>query len=218
MNRIRKGVTGTALVAAAATVAALVPGASAVSTPQDRSNAPSSAVVSSVQRASAQEAATKGDIDSRVRGEFGRAGKVRGTFDAKRFLVKKGETYAVGVLHATLRRGDGSLVGRANRQITIPVRNARVGAATAAAFGESAVAAGAPCQILDLVLGPLDLNLLGLKVHLNRVVLNIEADPGAGALLGNLLCAVAGLLDGPSLLEQLRLSNVLNRILSILRA
>ena len=68
------------------------------------------------------------------------------------------------------------------------------------------------------MLGPLDLNLLGLKVHLNRVVLNIEADPGAGALLGNLLCAVAGLLDGPSLLEQLRLSNVLNRILSILRA
>jgi hypothetical protein len=198
-------------------VAALVPGASAVSAPEARSIAPPSAAVSTAESASAQQVARKGDIDSRVLGEFGRAGKVRGTFDAKRFLVKKGETYAVGVLHATLRRGDGSLVGRANRQITIPVRNARVGAATAA-FGESAVAAGAPCQILDLVLGPLDLNLLGLKVHLNRVVLNIEADPGAGALLGNLLCAVAGLLDGPSLLEQLRLSNILNRILSILRA
>jgi hypothetical protein len=217
MNHVRKGVAGTALVAAAATVAALVPGASAVSAPEARSIAPPSAAVSTAESASAQQVARKGDIDSRVLGEFGRAGKVRGTFDAKRFLVKKGETYAVGVLHATLRRGDGSLVGRANRQITIPVRNARVGAATAA-FGESAVAAGAPCQILDLVLGPLDLNLLGLKVHLNRVVLNIEADPGAGALLGNLLCAVAGLLDGPSLLEQLRLSNILNRILSILRA
>lgn len=217
MNHVRKGVAGTALVAAAATVAALVPGASAVSAPEARSIAPPSAAVSTAESASAQQVARKGDIDSRVLGEFGWAGKVRGTFDAKRFLVKKGETYAVGVLHATLRRGDGSLVGRANRQITIPVRNARVGAATAA-FGESAVAAGAPCQILDLVLGPLDLNLLGLKVHLNRVVLNIEADPGAGALLGNLLCAVAGLLDGPSLLEQLRLSNILNRILSILRA
>jgi hypothetical protein len=218
MNHVRKGVAGTALVAVAATVAALVPGASAVSTPEARSIAPQSAAVSTVESASAQKAARNGDIDSRVRGEFGRAGKVRGTFDAKRFIVKKGETYAVGVLHATLRRGDGSLVGRANRQITTPVKNARVGAAPAAAFGESAVAAGAACQVLDLVLGPLDLNLLGLKVHLNRVVLNIEADPGAGALLGNLLCAVAGLLDGPSLLEQLRLSNVLNRILSILRA
>jgi hypothetical protein len=30
------------------------------------------------------------------------------------------------------------------------------------------------------------------------VHLNITAVPGAGNLLGNLLCAVAGLLDGPS--------------------
>ncbi|MGH3507895.1 MAG: hypothetical protein ACRDO2_11895 [Nocardioidaceae bacterium] len=215
MNRIRTGVTGTALVAAAATVAALVPGASAVSTPESSRAVSSQSAAAPTERASMQIVAGKGTIDSRVFGEFGRRGKVRGTFDAQRFIVKQRETYAVGILHATLRRGDGSLVGRANRQITIPVRNGRVDAA-AAAFGESAVAGGS-CQILDLVLGPLDLNLLGLKVHLNRIVLHIEADPGPGALLGNLLCAVAGLLDGTGLLEQLRLSNVLNRILSILR-
>ena len=51
------------------------------------------------------------------------------------------------------------------------------------------------CEILNLVLGPLDLNLLGLQVHLNQVVLNITAVPGAGNLLGNLLCAVTHLLD-----------------------
>ena len=50
--------------------------------------------------------------------------------------------------------------------------------------------------VLNLVLGPLDLNLLGLVVHLNQVVLDIIAVTGAGNLLGNLLCAVAGLLDG----------------------
>jgi hypothetical protein len=52
------------------------------------------------------------------------------------------------------------------------------------------------CDILNLDLGPLDLNLLGLQVDLAPVVLDIVAQPGAGALLGNLLCAVAGLLDG----------------------
>jgi hypothetical protein len=52
------------------------------------------------------------------------------------------------------------------------------------------------CDILNLVLGPLDLNLLGLEVHLDTVVLDIVATPGPGNLLGNLLCAVAGLLDG----------------------
>lgn len=56
-----------------------------------------------------------------------------------------------------------------------------------------------PCPILHLELGPLDLNLLGLRVQLNQVVLDITAVPGPGNLLGNLLCAVAGLLDGVDL-------------------
>ena len=72
--------------------------------------------------------------------------------------------------------------------------------------------------MLNLVLGPLDLNLLGLKVHLNRVVLNSVAASGAGALLGNLICAVAGLLDGTGLLNVLKVINKLNRILNVLRA
>ena len=52
------------------------------------------------------------------------------------------------------------------------------------------------CDILTLGLGPLDLDLLGLRVALDEVNLLIEAIPGAGNLLGNLLCGVAGLLDG----------------------
>ena len=55
--------------------------------------------------------------------------------------------------------------------------------------------------MLNLVLGPLDLNLLGLEVHLDKVVLDIIAVTGAGNLLGNLLCAVAGLLDGTGVLR-----------------
>lgn len=55
------------------------------------------------------------------------------------------------------------------------------------------------CPILHLELGPLDLNLLGLRVQLDQVVLDITAIPGPGNLLGNLLCAIAGLLDGVDL-------------------
>jgi hypothetical protein len=50
------------------------------------------------------------------------------------------------------------------------------------------------CDVLNLVLGPLSLNLLGLQVDLNQVVLDITAVPGAG-LLGDLLCAVVNLLN-----------------------
>jgi hypothetical protein len=76
--------------------------------------------------------------------------------------------------------------------------------------------ATASCQILDLVLGPLHLDLLGLVVDLNQVHLTITAVPGPGNLLGNLLCAVAHLLDGPGAgntgLQQI--INLLNQILA----
>jgi hypothetical protein len=51
------------------------------------------------------------------------------------------------------------------------------------------------CPILHLDLGPIHLDLLGLEVDLSRVVLDITAVAGAGNLLGNLLCALVGLLD-----------------------
>src|SRR5215210_77396 len=53
------------------------------------------------------------------------------------------------------------------------------------------------CPVLDLTLGPLDLNLLGLMVHLDRVHLTITADSNGG-LLGSLLCSLAG-RGGPGL-------------------
>ena len=56
------------------------------------------------------------------------------------------------------------------------------------------------------------LDLLGLNVDLNQVVLNITAVPGAGNLLGNLLCSVAGLLDGSGING---LANLLNRLLGL---
>jgi hypothetical protein len=52
-------------------------------------------------------------------------------------------------------------------------------------------APGEICQILDLVLGPLDLNLLGLLIHLDRVHLSITAERGGG-VLGDLFCGLAG--------------------------
>ena len=50
------------------------------------------------------------------------------------------------------------------------------------------------CTILDLNIGAIDLNLLGLRVQLAPVDLLITAEP-AGGLLGSLLCAVANLLN-----------------------
>lgn len=81
---------------------------------------------------------------------------------------------------------------------------------------QAPVQAAGSCRILDLTLGPLHLDLLGLVVDLNQVHLNITAQQGPGNLLGNLLCAVANLLNNssssPTALQQI--ANLLNQILA----
>ena len=47
-----------------------------------------------------------------------------------------------------------------------------------------------PCPVLNLVLGPLHLELLGLVVDLNQVNLTITATPGDGTL-GDLFCSLS---------------------------
>ncbi len=74
------------------------------------------------------------------------------------------------------------------------------------------LAANQACTILDLTLGPINLDLLGLVIDLNQVELDITAVPGAGNLLGNLLCAVAGLLDKGGPLQGI--GALLNRLLT----
>jgi hypothetical protein len=50
--------------------------------------------------------------------------------------------------------------------------------------------AAGQCEVLDLVLGPLNLDLLGLVVQLNKVELNVSANPVG--TLGTLFCQLAG--------------------------
>ena len=70
------------------------------------------------------------------------------------------------------------------------------------------------CDILNLDLGPIHLDLLGLVVDLDDceggpVEVDITAEPGSGNLLGNLLCGVARALDGNGIAA---LGNKLNKI------
>jgi hypothetical protein len=70
------------------------------------------------------------------------------------------------------------------------------------------------CDILFLDLGPLFLDLLGLEVDLSQIILDIDAVRGPGNLLGNLLCALVGLLDaGGPLAGITNLLNNINRLL-----
>ena len=126
-----------------------------------------------------------------------------GHYTVDRFVSRNGKTYALGTL--TGKAGQRS-VHRAN--VMVPASIAGPAGARDAAV--------VSCSILHLVLGPLNLNLLGLHVHLNQVVLDITAVPGVGSLLGNLLCSVANLLNGGGLpVSQVTgLLNILQQLLN----
>jgi hypothetical protein len=173
------------------------------------------ASASTPDRTSARSVVGKSDagkITSTVVGKASNGGKVTGSFTPTRFVQRDGVLYAKGFLEGKITNPDGSRTKFSGIK-KMPVKKINGQSATDARTVNRAAA----CDILNLVLGPLDLNVLGLQVSLQRVVLDIVAVAGAGQLLGNLLCAVAGLLDGGPLAGLLgQLSTLLNQILGLL--
>ena len=124
-------------------------------------------------------------------------GTFTGVFNLTRFVVRNGQLAAVGTLTGTVTNAAGQVVGAIVRNITL-----------------SLITINATCDILHLELGPIDLNLLGLVVHVDKIVIDIDAQSGPGNLLGNLLCAIANLLNNNGPLAGL--VNLLNQLLGAL--
>ena len=126
------------------------------------------------------------------------------------FAVRRGEGSGIlgrlfcALSRSTIRLGRGASAAQTQKAVRAlntrlkdrPMRAFRATAHLSADEGASAAQAGT-CQVLRLVLGPLDLNLLGLVVQLygdNRrspVILTITATQGGG-VLGDLFCSVSG--------------------------
>ncbi|GGK77266.1 hypothetical protein GCM10012284_09080 [Mangrovihabitans endophyticus] len=150
-----------------------------------------------------------GSLTSEVEGSFtdaaGALGSVSGDFSPTKFAKSGNGITATGILTATLTDSTGTALGTVQRTVSMPVEL------------PTGVATRASCPVLNLILGPLHLDLLGLVVDLNRVILNIVAESGAGNLLGNLVCAIANLLNGGLNLPLAMIVDLLNQILAILR-
>jgi len=123
----------------------------------------------------------------------GTAGTFTGALNITSFAVQNGQLVALGTVTGVLTNAAGAVTSIV-QAVTLPVSVAQ-----------------ATCDILHLDLGPLALDVLGLQVNLSRVILDVTAQAGAGNLLGNLLCSIAGLLDSPG-----GLAKLLNDLLGIL--
>ena len=116
-----------------------------------------------------------------------------GVFQLQKFANDQGQVVATGIVTGVVTTAAGVTTSIA-RTVTLPV-----------------TIVDTSCQILHLDLGAISLDVLGLQINLSRVLLDITAQAGAGNLLGNLLCAVANLLNNPNPLARL-----LNSILDLI--
>jgi hypothetical protein len=160
------------------------------------------AVVAAPATAGAQEPAGLTQVVP-VTGKAANGKQFTGTYAIDRFRTASGKLVAVGTL-----RGHLGQRRVAKRGVTMPAALTKV-----AATAQLPPIPGA-CEILDLVLGPIRLDLLGLVVRTNRINVRIDAVPGPGNLLGNLLCAITGLLD-PRATSASQLAPALNAILAL---
>jgi len=133
--------------------------------------------------------------------------KFNGTYTIQRFVQGSEGTVAVGTLKGKLKN---RRVTRRNVRIPVALENHQ--GATTSQLPDPTPGA---CPVLDLVLEPIELNLLGLRVATSRIELLVEAIPGAGNLLGNLLCAITGILDPDANSPQGLLTRVLNALLAL---
>jgi hypothetical protein len=140
--------------------------------------------------------ARSGTLTAPVTGTFS-GGTFSGTLTVTKFVKKSGTLNAVGRLSGTLTNtATGVTQTVTNAHVTIPI----------------IAASPATCTILTLHTGAIHLNLLGLVVDISPIDITITAVSGPGNLLGNLLCAIANLLNGGGPLSSL--TGLLNHILA----
>jgi hypothetical protein len=142
----------------------------------------------------AQQGTSGGPVGTNLRALILSGGAVVGSFDIKRFAAIAGQVQAIGT--ATLTDGTRTVVTTLALPVTL----------TTSAASDPAVT----CPILHLAIGAINLNLLGLVITISPITIDIVAVPGPGNLLGNLLCAIANLLNSGTL------ATILNQLIALL--
>lgn len=123
---------------------------------------------------------------------------------------------AVGVFSGTARDASGNSVELPAEPFTAPLVLPPVPGGIGVL--QTGPAEPGVCDILFLEIGPINLNLLGLVLDTQPIVIDLDAQPGPGNLLGNLLCAIVGLLDPLAIAGVIdQLVTLLNQIVAILQ-
>jgi hypothetical protein len=152
-------------------------------------------------------------------GRFARGGEFAGTITINKFEQRGNDIVAVGFVQGTLHRGGRAVATGLAGEVAWPVIVSASGLSPAGGrapatgqfrrISSSIVLAQADCPVVQIALGAVDVNILGVAVSLSPVALNLSGE--SGTPLGDLICAASALLGNVA-----GLVNVLNSILGLL--
>lgn len=144
-----------------------------------------------------------------------------GEWTITRFVEDGGALFAEGVLTGEVTNKHGKPTKTVEETVLLPVTVRDVSAAGAGAVRAQATG---DCDVLELVLGPITLDLLGLNLFIGGeggvpILIDLDATPSEG-ILGQILCGLAGGLPLDDLIGQLEdlldFLNALNALFGLL--
>jgi hypothetical protein len=166
--------------------------------------------------ASAAEAASKRKgpkhppLDVPIAGTLAGGGTFAGTLSLKEFVAREGQVFALGTVRGTATSALGAPLGTALvGTVALPVT---VGAGLAARETAAAVVTQQQvCQVLNLEIGSISFDLLGVQVTTLPVGINLTADGSGANVLGHLICTILETVN-----NVLGLVDLLNALLGLL--
>jgi hypothetical protein len=177
----------------------------------------------------AAQTAPSGSLTVPVAGTAAQGVRLNGTLAVNRFETRGNQIVAIGFISGTLTQGNHTLGTALAGELVVPV-TVRAGGVTAvrgrAALQQSLsrvafssggralglrVAQAEGCPVVDVVLGPFSVNVLGIDVFIAPVEIHLTGQQGTP--LGDLVCEVSELIGNVA-----GLVGVLNNILGLLIA
>jgi hypothetical protein len=157
-------------------------------------------------------------------GTFANGGAFSGTATINRFERRGNGIVAVGVVQGVLRRGDQAigtaLAAPVTWQVTVKTGGISAASGHGQGTGQLQRAAFAPpdrfvrvqaqaCPVLQVALAPNEVNLLGARVSLDPIALEVAGDQGTP--LGDLICEASELIGNVA-----GIVNLVNNLLALL--
>jgi hypothetical protein len=150
---------------------------------------------------------------------------VTGTFSIRRFARTTNDAVAaVGTLTISLTDPASNAARTIVTELALPIARAGDAATPGAPPAQPqpigptpqafAAAETSTCETLSLVLGPLQVDVLGTAVQLNEANVDVIAVPGASERFKNRLCGLTALMDGAA--PRAEVVRMLNRLLDTL--